>query len=161
MERVTSPSLTRIHGRHILTAVLLVGVVLVGVLTMHTMMSPNAEMPSAAFTSALHEPVIVAAAVVGPHETAEAFSEVAGTVPGALMPTSIGETCSDTCTLDWLMAGMICGFAILAAAVAILLLHSWYSGLVHRFARDVVALNPLRTRCAQPPSLLVLSISRT
>lgn len=134
------------RGRRLLIAVFAVPAILTGLLAMHVLTSTGMGDSSAS-------------AAMTPHMTATLISEE----PSAMNPTapSAAEDCGGFCGPSHDMLGMICVLALLVTVVLLslhLILIRWEElrRIVTTLAAKATALAP-----PAPPSLHVLSISRT
>ena len=166
MNGESSRIVMRLPGRNALTAVLLIGAVLLGALAVHSMMNSFAMSSSAMAsgsmgTSPLSEPdsvTVEASDVVS--TMAEDSATAAASSIASIMPT-LATACVVSCTTDWHVVSVICAVAALAVFLAVVLLHHSVRRAVFTQIRDHAAVVASRIPLPRPPSLLILSISRT
>lgn len=147
---------------NILLAALIVGAVLFGTLAMHSIITSPAA-PTIMITSGAG-PVApsTASTAASAHDTSAMSAATDASAAGIARSASpgTGPLCLNDCTTDLLMAGLLCAIAILVLMLVLLVSgaaqRSWVIELRHR----VMSAIPAPARVLQPPSLLLLSISR-
>lgn len=154
-------------GRRVLTAVLLIGTVLLGTMAMHSMMT--SDMPADAAVAESLDPAVAppdpdAAATAGAsahlmsmrsgEPGAEATDSAPGTTSSPQMP------CTGSCATDSLMVGIMCA-VLLAAVIVVRLPRRGHPSVASDLLRRIDARVAARPAPLRPPSLDVLSISRT
>lgn len=140
------------RGRRLAIALLAVPAILVGLLAMHVLTTDGMSDAGMPVASATHHDHAEAS------HRADATMAAMASTPGAPAPA---EDCGGMCGPGHEMLGMICGLALLITVVLItlqLILTGWQplKRMAVAIAATAAALAPL-----PPPSLHVLSISRT
>lgn len=144
---LVAPS-ARAPWRRTLIAVLAVMAVLVGLLAMHSLAVSSGNGQSESHASS----TVAVAAVSGDLGHANIESEAP-----ALVQTCTGGLCQ----VDCLMLGVLCTFGLLTAAVTWLLHRRIVPRVVSSPLTRVVSIVAQRLSELKPPSLVILSISRT